>query len=309
MGGAMSWISEHGFVSALSERGGFGVLACGSLTPDALAQEISLTQKRTKNPFGVNLILFHPQLDDLLEVCADLKVEYVIMAGGFPSRKAIDRIKRFDARAVCFAPTLKIGKKLIKMGIDALILEGMEAGGHIGAVSTSVLAQEILPLIREVPIFVGGGIGRGEAMLSYLRQGAAGIQIGTRLVCAHESIAHPEFKRAFIRAAARDATPSVQVDERFPIIAVRAIENQGQKDFIRYQREVIARFERGDITLSQGQLDIEYFWVGALKRAVFEGDVIHGSLMAGQSVGLVEKEQSLAEILDEFIQQADESLR
>src|ERR1700723_2959103 len=122
----------------------------------------------------------------------------------------------------------------------------MEAGGHIGAVSTSVLAQEILPVIHEVPVFVAGGIGRGEAIVSYLEMGAAGVQLGTRFVCASECIAHAKFKQAFIRAAARDAVPSVQLDPRFPVIPVRAIANEGGKKFMAKQQDVIIRFDKGE---------------------------------------------------------------
>ncbi len=122
---------------------------------------------------------------------------------------------------------LAIAKKLVRMGADAIVIEGMEAGGHIGPVSTGVLAQEILPRLDEVPVFVAGGIGRGEAIVAYLEMGAAGVQLGTRFVCAHESIAHPRFKQAFLRAGARDAVPSVQLDPRFPVIPVRAIANDG----------------------------------------------------------------------------------
>jgi enoyl-[acyl-carrier protein] reductase II len=190
------------------------------------------------------------------------------------------------------------------MGADALVIEGMEAGGHIGPVSTSVLAQEILPVIRDVPVFVAGGIGRGEAILSYLEMGAAGVQLGTRFVCATESIAHANFKKAFIRAAARDAVPTVQLDPRFPVIPVRALINKGTERFLDKQREMIGRVERGDIELKAAQLEIEHFWAGALRRAVIDGDVESGSIMAGQSVGMVNSEQSTADIIAELIDQA-----
>src|SRR5581483_3954045 len=147
-------------------------------------------------------------LEQLIDVCLDHKVGHIVLAGGLPPGSAMQRVKRGGAKLMCFAPALVLAKKLVKMGADALIIEGMEAGGHIGPVATSVLAQEILPTIREVPIFVAGGIARGEAILSYLEMGAAGCQLGTRFVCAHESIAHPKFKQAFIRADARDAVPS-----------------------------------------------------------------------------------------------------
>jgi enoyl-[acyl-carrier protein] reductase II len=195
------------------------------------------------------------------------------------------------------------------MGADALVIEGMEAGGHIGPVSTSVLAQEILPEIRDVPVFVAGGIGRGEAIASYLEMGAAGVQLGTRFVCATECIAHPKFKQAFLRAAARDAVPSVQLDPRFPVIPVRAIANEGGKKFMDKQREVIARFDRGELTKEAAQLEIEHFWAGALRRAVIDGDVETGSVMAGQSVGMVEREDSTEAILAELVTQAEKALQ
>ena len=209
---------------------------------------------------------------------------------------------------MCFAPTAAMGKKLVRSGADALIIEGMEAGGHIGPVSTSVLAQEILPVIRDVPVFVAGGIGRGEVIVSYLEMGAAGVQLGTRFVCASECIAHPKFKQAFLRAAARDAMPSVQLDARFPVIPVRAILNEGCKQFMDKQRETIARFDKGEVTKEEAQLEIEHFWAGALRRAVIEGDVETGSVMAGQSVGMVTSEQPIAEILTELVAQAEKAL-
>ena len=134
--------------------------------------------------------------------------------------------------------------------------------------------------------------------------GAAGVQLGTRFVCAHESIAHPRFKQAFIRAAARDAVPSVQLDARFPVIPVRALANAATERFREMQREVIDRFNRGELSQKDAQLEIEHFWAGALRRAVIDGDVESGSLMAGQSVGMVTREQSTADILAELVDQA-----
>ncbi|MGC2202942.1 MAG: nitronate monooxygenase, partial [Stellaceae bacterium] len=185
-----------------------------------------------------------------------------------------------------------------------IIREGSEAGGHIGPVSTGVLAQEILPHLRSVPIFVAGGIGRGEAMLAYLEMGASGVQLGTRFVCAHESIAHPRFKQAFIRAAARDAVASVQLDPRFPVIPVRALANPATERFIAVQRRLIDRCAQGELSQKEAKLEIEHFWAGALRRAVIDGDIEAGSLMAGQSVGFVTREQSTAEILEELVSQA-----
>ena len=304
MGGAMTWVSERNLVAAISNAGGFGVIASGSMPPGLLAEEIAATAALTDNPFGVNLITMHPQLIELIDVCARQQVGHVVLAGGIPTAAAIQRIRDCGARVVCFAPALAIAKKLVRMGADAIVIEGSEAGGHIGPVSTAVLAQEVLPHLSEVPVFVAGGIGRGEAMLGYLEMGAAGVQLGTRFVCAHESIAHPQFKRAFIRAAARDAVPSVQLDARFPVIPVRALANPATERFRAVQRAVIDRFNKGELNQRDAQLEIEHFWAGALRRAVIDGDVEGGSVMAGQSVGMVTREQSTAAILAELVEQA-----
>ena len=186
--------------------------------PELLAEEIAATAALTDRPFGVNLIVMHPQLAELAKICLEHEVGHVVLAGGLPPRETMQRLKEGGAKVVCFAPSLALAKKLVRTGADALVIEGMEAGGHIGPVSTSVLAQEILPSLAEVPVFVAGGIGHGEMIAAYLQMGAAGVQMGTRFVCAEESIAHPAFKQAFIRAAARDAVPSVQIDPEFKVI-------------------------------------------------------------------------------------------
>jgi enoyl-[acyl-carrier protein] reductase II len=308
MGGAMTWVSERNLVAAISNGGGFGVIASGSMSPDVLGREIAATAALTDAPFGVNLIIMHPELEALVDVCLAHGVGHIVLAGGLPSSAIIRRIKDAGVKAMCFVPSVMVGRKLVRTGADALIIEGMEAGGHIGPVATSVLAQEVLPAIGDVPVFVAGGIGRGEAIVSYLEMGAAGCQLGTRFVCATESIAHPRFKQAFIRADARDAVPSVQLDPRFPVIPVRALANQATELFLEKQRAVIERFNRGELSQRAAQLEIEHFWAGALRRAVVDGDVDGGSLMAGQSVGLVTQEQSTAAILAELVDQATASL-
>jgi enoyl-[acyl-carrier protein] reductase II len=304
MGGAMTWVSERNLVAAISNAGGFGVIASGSMQPELLDQEIAATKALTKRPFGVNLITMHPQLLELIDVCIGQRVGHVVLAGGIPAGAAIQRIRAAGAQVLCFAPALVLAKKLVRMGANAIVIEGSEAGGHIGPVSTAVLAQEVLPHLNEVPVFVAGGIGRGEAILSYIEMGASGVQLGTRFVCAYESIAHPQFKRAFIRASARDAIASVQLDARFSVIPVRALANPATERFREVQHQVIERFHHGELSQKDAQLEIEHFWAGALRRAVIDGDVEGGSLMAGQSVGLVTGEQSTAEILAELVGQA-----
>ena len=307
--GAMSWVSERNLVAAISNAGGFGVIACGAMTPELLDAEIAATKGLTDKPFGVNLITMHPQLMDLIAVCARHQVGHVVLAGGLPPAGSLDAIKASGAKVICFAPALALAKKLIRSGVDALVIEGMEAGGHIGPVSTSVLAQEMLPEIAEaVPVFVAGGIGRGEAIAGYLDMGAAGVQLGTRFACATESIAHPNFKKAFFRASARDAVASVQIDARLPVIPVRALKNAGSELFTAKQREVAQSLDEGALAMAEAQLQIEHYWAGALRRAVIDGDIEHGSVMAGQSVGMVKTEEPVAEIIATLMEEAAAAL-
>ena len=307
--GAMSWVSERNLVAAISNAGGFGVIACGAMTPDLLDTEIAATKVLTAKPFGVNLITMHPMLFDLIAVCARHGVSHVVLAGGIPPKGSVEAIKDFGAKVLVFAPTLALAKKLLRSGADALVIEGSEAGGHIGPVSTSVLAQEFLPeLAAEHVVFVAGGIGRGDMIAAYLEMGASGVQLGTRFACAAESIAHPLFKKAFFRANARDAVASVQVDPRLPVIPVRALKNKGTEEFTAKQREVAALLDAGSVDMGEAQLQIEHYWAGALRRAVIDGDIENGSLMAGQSVGMVKAEEPVAEIMAQLMGECEAAL-
>lgn len=308
MGGAMSWVSECTLVAALSNAGAFGVIACGSMSPDLLDAEVAATKALTSQPFGVNLINIHPQLDELAQVCINHSVSHIVIAGGFPSASLIKTIRTAQIKLLCFAPTLGLAQRLVRMGVDALIIEGHEAGGHIGPVSTAVLVQEILPEIQDVPIFVAGGIARGSAIAHYLAMGAAGVQMGTRFVCAAESIAHNNFKHAFIQASARDAVVSQALDKRFPVIPVRALANKGIDAFINKQKELIAKVNEGKVEQKIAQLEIERFWAGALRRAVIDGDVETGSVMAGQSVGMIKNIEPIHTILENLETEARASL-
>ncbi len=281
MCGAMSWVSERHLVSAISNAGGFGVIACGAMTPELLDTEIAATKALTTKPFGVNLITMHPMLFDLIAICGQHGVSHIVLAGGLPPKGSLEAIRETGAKVICFAPALTLAKKFLRSGVDALIIEGMEAGGHIGPVATSVLAQEILPEVaRELPVFIAGGIGTGAMIAAYLEMGAAGVQLGTRFACATESIAHPDFKQAFFRANARDAVASVQIDPRLPVIPVRALKNKGTEEFTRKQMEVAGMLDRGEVDMAAAQLEIERYWAGALRRAVIDGDIENGSIMA-----------------------------
>jgi enoyl-[acyl-carrier protein] reductase II len=308
MCGAMTWVSESGLVAAISNEGGFGVLAGGNMPPELLAKEIADTRARTDKPFGVNLITIAPAFRQHIEVVIREKCPFVFFAGTIPSGKDISAVKAAGLKVICFAPILSLARRLIKQGIDALVIEGNEAGGHIGPVATSVLAQEFLLNIKEVPVFVAGGIGTGEMIAQYLSLGASGVQLGTRFVAAEECVAHPRFKEAFVRAAARDAMPTAQFDPALPTIPVRAIVNEGTRDFNQLQISLLNDLRAGTISREEAMVKLEEFWIGALRRAVVDGDVEHGSLMAGQSVAFVKKIQPVREIIEELVAGAENAL-
>lgn len=306
--GAMTWVSESNLVSAISNAGGFGVLAGGNMPPEVLAEEIGKTRRKTSFPFGVNMITVAPNFRAHIDVVSRERVSFAIFAGSIPSGKDIEQVKASGAKVVCFAPVLSLAKRLIKQGVDALVIEGSEAGGHIGPVSTSVLAQEFLLSVSEVPIFVAGGIGTGEMIAQYLSMGASGAQLGTRFVVAEECVAHPRFKEAFLRASARDAMPTSQFDPSLPTIPVRAITNEGTLDFNRLQFELLGKVKSGEMPREEAQVRLEEFWMGSLRRAVVDGDIERGSLMAGQSVAFARRIQPVAEIIEELVYAAERKL-
>ena len=305
MGGAMTWISESNLTSALSNAGLFGVLASGAMNGDLLKKEIIATQSKTDKNFGVNIITMNPKLNDLIDVCGERKVSHVILAGGIPEKSTIEKIHGYGIQAIAFAPSQVIARRLFKHGIDALVIEGSEAGGHVGPLSTMILIQDILLNMKEYPIFVAGGILRGEMVAALLKLGAAGCQLGTVFACCRESTAHENFKKAYFRASGRNAILPVQLDKKFNIAPVRALENIGMDEFVQKQREVLQKFERGEVRAENGRLSLEHFWAGSLRRAVQEGDTDRGSLMSGQIVELIREEKSIQEIVDQILREAE----
>ncbi len=306
--GAMTWVSDHKLVGAVANLGGFGQLAGGNSPVEALRYEIEQTRKITDKPFGVNLITVAPNYQSQLEMVLEMKVPTLIFAGAIPKGKEIEHAKESGAKVICFASTDALATRLISMGADSLILEGSEAGGHIGPVSLTVLLQQILFKIDSVPIFTAGGIATGKLTAHMLMMGAAGIQMGTRFVMSEECNVHPAFKTAFKKARARDAIATPQFDSRLPVIPVRALKNASSAEFGRLQLRLMSEMDDGLIDQMTAQYEVEHFWMGGLRRAVVDGDVETGSLMAGQSVGLMETVQPLSEIFDELFSDAEAAL-
>jgi len=307
--GAMSWISESNLVAAISNSGGFGVIAAANMPAKALADQIDKTFKKTQNNFGVNIITITPFFDEQIDVVIEKKIKHIFLGGGIPNGKDIEKLKTSGLKVICFAPTLSLANRMIRHGVDGLVIEGNEAGGHIGPVSTSLLVQEILLKIKEIPIFVAGGIATGEMIAHYLSLGAAGCQLGTRFVVAEECIAHDNYKQIFIKAKSRDAVITAQFDPILPVIPVRAIVNEGTRQYNELQLKFLQEVKGGKIKVRDAQLKLEEFWLGSLKNAVINGDIGKGSLMAGQSVGIVKSIQPAGDIMDELITAAENTLK
>ena len=307
--GAMTWVSEPKLVAAVCNNGCFGCLAGGNAPTDILAKQIEETRSLTKNNFGVNLITIAPSYKSHLDMLKDAHVPYIIFAGSFPREKEVAAAKATGAKVICFASTISIADRMIRFGADAIILEGSEAGGHIGHVSSMILIQQLLFKYADtLPIFVAGGIATGKMMAHLMMMGAAGVQLGTRFVMTEECMVHPKFKEVFIKANARDAIATPQYDSKLPVVAVRALKNKGMQQFGALQLRLLKELEAGTIHRQQAQDEVEKFWVGALRRAAVEGDVDNGSLMAGQAVGLMNNIMPISDLVVELLTDANNEL-
>jgi enoyl-[acyl-carrier protein] reductase II len=306
--GAMTWISDEHLVKAVNAAGAFGVLAGGNMPTTELERKIR-TLKNTEDRFGVNLITIAPNYAEHLEMLCSQEVSHVIFAGSFPKASEIDRAKKSGAKVMCFSSTVQIADRMKSYGADAIILEGSEAGGHIGPVATSVLIQEFLFDVKEVPIFIAGGIVSGRMVVHLLLMGACGVQMGTRFVASEECTASQEFKEAFISAQSKDAIVTPKFDSALPVIPVRALKNKGMVNFAKLQLELLKKLERDEIDKSTAQYEVEKYWVGSLRRAVHEGDVEFGSLMAGQSVGLVRDILPVKKIVERIWSEMEDELK
>ncbi|MFO7896224.1 MAG: nitronate monooxygenase family protein [Candidatus Cloacimonadales bacterium] len=308
MAGGMTWISDFKLVKAVSDAGGFPVFAGGNMPPAMFETEVDRLLSEINKPFAINLITIAPHYRAHFEIIKSKKVPFVIFAGNFPKKRDVQEMKAAGKKTISFASTESIAKKQIAWGIDALILEGSEAGGHIGNVSLIVLLQQVLFNVKDFPIFVAGGIATGKMMAHLLLMGAYGIQMGTRFVMSSECNAHPDFKQAFIKARARQAIATPQYDSKLPVVGVRALKNSGMDNFGKLQLQLLKQLEAGEITREKAQYEVENYWAGSLRIAVQEGKVEAGSLMAGQSVGLINDIKPIKDIIAEIISDAEYEL-
>jgi len=306
--GGMTWVSDFNLVKAVSDAGAFPVFASGNMPPELFEKEVDQLVENLDKPFGVNLITIAPNYRTHMDILLEKDVPFVVFAGNFPKKRDVVKMKDAGKKTMSFASTKSIAAKQIGWGIDSLLLEGSEAGGHIGNVSLTVLLQQVLFEFRDFPIFVAGGIATGKMMAHLLLMGAYGVQMGTIFAMSEESSAHDNFKKAFIKARARQAVATPQYDSKLPVVAVRAIFNKGMDQFGKLQFELLKKLKENSITREKAQFEIESYWAGTLRQAVQDGDVENGSLMAGQSVGLIQEVKPINDIIRTLTEEASEEL-
>ncbi|HIC93296.1 MAG TPA: enoyl-[acyl-carrier-protein] reductase FabK [Anaerolineae bacterium] len=267
--GGMAWVATAELASAVSEAGGLGIIGAGNAPPEYVRDQIRQTKGRTDKPFGVNIPLFSPYVDEVVKICIEEGVAVVTTGAGNPA-SIIPPLKEAGVLVIPVVASVALAKRLERMGADALVAEGMESGGHIGDVATMPLVPQVVDAV-DIPVIAAGGIADGRGLVAALALGAAGIQMGTRFICTTECIAHPNYKKKIVKAHDR-ATMTTGHSLGHP---VRAIKNPMVHQFEELERKGVSEEE------------IIAFGTGKLRLAVIEGDVVNGSVMAGQSCGLV----------------------
>lgn len=278
--GGMANIATGEFAAAVSNAGGLGLIGTGGMTVNEARKAIEICKSLTDKPFGVNIMLLNPDADEIAELINEYKVPVVTTGAGNPS-KYIEKWKENNIKIFPVIPTPSLAIRMERLGVDGVIAEGTEAGGHVGDLTTMVLIPQVVEAVK-IPVIAAGGIASGKQMLAAEALGANGIQVGTCLLAGEECPIHPNFKNKILNAKSHNTT----VTGRISGIPVRLIKNKMSNNYIAKEKE------------GWNKEDLEIFTLGSLKKAVYEGDIDEGSLMAGQVVGMVNEIKPVKEILD-----------
>lgn len=294
--GAMAWVADADLAAAVSNAGGLGVIGTGHDTVDVIAQKVELMKQKTDKPFAVNVMLLNAQVDQVVDYLCTAGITTVTTGAGSPG-KYMDKFRAAGIKVIPVVASVALAKRMEKEGVDAVVVEGMESGGHIGKLTTMVLVPQVVDAVN-IPVIAAGGIGDGRGMAAALMLGASGVQVGTRFVVAKESNAHENFKNRIIKARDIDTVVTGEITGH----PVRVLRNKLTNKYLAAEREESGKenpdFER-----------LEAIGAGALYRAVVEGDLETGSFMAGQIAGLVKEQQTCAEIIDSYITECKETIR
>lgn len=283
--GGMAWVATHELAAAVSEAGGLGIIAAGNAPGDYVRDEIRKLRSITDKPFGVNIMLLSPFAEDIVDIVCDERVPVVTTGAGNPG-KYIDRFKASGIKVIPVVPTVSLARRLERLGVDALIVEGTEAGGHIGELTTMVLIPQVVDAVK-IPVIAAGGIGDSRGLVAAFALGAEGVQVGTRFVCSTEAAIHQNYKDEILKAKDRDAI----VTGRGTGHPVRVLKNYFTKEY--------QTLENSGASLEA----LEAMGVGRLRIAVKDGDVRNGSVMSGQIAGMITDIKSCKDIIEDMITQ------
>lgn len=288
--GGMAWVAEHNLAAAVANAGGLGLIGAGGAPADFVREQIRKAKELTDKPFGVNVMLMNPEADAIAQVIVDEGVKVVTTGAGNPG-KYMAMWKEAGVKVIPVVASVAMAKMMERAGADAIVAEGTESGGHIGSATTMTLVPQVVDAVN-IPVIAAGGIADGRGFAAAMMLGAEAVQMGTRFVVANESIVHDNYKKKVI--AAKDIDSEVTgMSHGHP---VRQIRNNMTRDYLKKEKEGATMEE------------LEYLTLGSLRKAVVEGDVVNGTIMAGQIAGLVKKEQTCAEMIQEIMKEAGELL-
>ena len=288
--GGMAWVAEHHLAAAVSEAGGFGLIGAASAPPEIVREEIRRAKALPDKPFGVNIMLLNPNADEVAKIVVEEGIQAVTTGAGNPE-KYMPMWKEAGVKVIPVVASVAMAKRMERYGADAVVAEGMEAGGHIGNQTTMALIPQIVDAVN-IPVIAAGGIGDGRGVAASFMLGAEGVQMGTRFVVADESIVHDNYKDRIVKAKDIDSVVTGQSTGH----PVRCLRNQMPKEYIKKEQEGVP-FE-----------ELERMTLGSLRKAVMDGDILNGTVMAGQIAGLVSKRQSCKEIQLEIMTEAEKLL-
>ena len=285
--GGMAWVAEYHLAAAVSEAGGLGIIGAASAPAEVVREEIRKAKKLTDKPIGVNIMLMNPNAPEVARVVLEEGVKVVTTGAGNPA-KFIKDFKEAGVKVIPVVASVAMAKMMERCGADAVVAEGTESGGHIGSATTMCLVPQVADAVQ-IPVIAAGGIGDGRGFAAAFMLGAEAVQMGTRFVVAKESIVHKNYKEKIVKAKDIDS----EVTGRSTGHPVRQIRNQMSREYLRLEKE------------GAGLEELEQLTLGSLRRAVMDGDVVNGTLMAGQIAGLVKREQTCKEMIEEIMQEAE----
>jgi enoyl-[acyl-carrier protein] reductase II len=288
--GGMAWVAEHHLAAAVSEAGGLGLIGGANAPGEVVRAEIRKAKELTNKPIGVNVMLLSPHAEDIAKVIVEEGIHVVTTGAGNPE-KYMDMWKSAGIKVIPVVASVALAKRMERYGADAVVAEGNESGGHIGEQTTMTLVPQVADAVS-IPVIAAGGIGDGRGIAAAFMLGAEGVQIGTRFVVSKESIVHDNYKQRIIKAKDIDSA----VTGRTHGHPVRSLRNQMTREYAILEQEGKS-FE-----------ELEYLTLGALRKAVQEGDITNGTVMAGQIAGMISKEQTCKEMIEEMMEQAEKLL-